>query len=64
MDRLTDQHCGSDCAFSPASTSTPWQATNLELLKLTLESDGQNLVRGLALLAEDLERSADHPTSA
>ncbi|WP_323893244.1 alpha/beta fold hydrolase [Aeromonas caviae] len=35
-------------------------ATNPELLKLTLESDGQNLVRGLALLAEDLERSADH----
>ncbi len=34
-------------------------ATNPELLKLTLESDGQNLVRGLALLAEDLERSAD-----
>lgn len=33
--------------------------TNPELLKLTLESDGQNLVRGLALLAEDLERSAD-----
>ncbi|KMK91319.1 class I poly(R)-hydroxyalkanoic acid synthase [Aeromonas dhakensis] len=35
-------------------------ATNPELLKLTLESDGQNLVRGLTLLAEDLERSADH----
>lgn len=34
-------------------------ATNPELLRLTLESDGQNLVRGLALLAEDLERSAD-----
>lgn len=40
------------------NTVWPW-ATNPELLKLTLESDGQNLVRGQALLAEDLERSAD-----
>ncbi|WP_339015660.1 class I poly(R)-hydroxyalkanoic acid synthase [Aeromonas popoffii] len=34
-------------------------ATNPELIRLTLASNGQNLVRGLALLTEDLERSAD-----
>lgn len=34
-------------------------ATNPEVLRLTLESGGQNLVRGLEQLAEDMEKSAD-----
>jgi polyhydroxyalkanoate synthase len=33
--------------------------TNPEVLRLTLESGGQNLVRGLEQLAEDMEKSAD-----
>ncbi len=42
-------------SFSP----TNFVATNPELIKLTLESDGQNLVKGTELFLEDLEASAD-----
>lgn len=42
-------------SFSP----TNFVATNPELIKLTLETDGQNLVKGTELFLEDMESSAD-----
>ncbi|MCV6021437.1 class I poly(R)-hydroxyalkanoic acid synthase, partial [Escherichia coli] len=42
-------------ALSPSN----FIATNPELLKLTLEQNGQNLLAGLEQLKEDVESSAD-----
>lgn len=42
-------------ALSPSN----FVATNPELLKLTLENNGENLLRGLEQLKEDVESSAD-----
>ena len=37
-----------------------WVFTNPELLQETFASDGENLVRGMQLLAEDIERGSGH----
>jgi polyhydroxyalkanoate synthase len=37
-----------------------WVFTNPELLHATFASDGENLVRGMQLLAEDIERGSGH----
>ena len=37
-----------------------WVFTNPELLHETFASDGENLVRGMQLLAEDIERGSGH----
>ncbi|EKO3697025.1 class I poly(R)-hydroxyalkanoic acid synthase [Vibrio metschnikovii] len=42
-------------AMSPSN----FIATNPELLKLTMENNGQNLLKGMELLKEDLQSSAD-----
>ena len=46
-----DHQC--DCASN-------WVFTNPELLHETFASDGENLVRGMQLLAEDIERGSGH----
>ena len=42
--------------ISSASSPANFLATNPELMRATFESSGENLVRGAALLAEDMER--------
>lgn len=42
-------------ALSPSN----YLLSNPELLKVTLENNGQNLVKGMELLVEDMEKSAD-----
>ena len=42
--------------ISSASAQANFLATNPELMRATFESSGENLVRGAALLAEDMER--------
>src|SRR3954468_20426652 len=43
-----------------AIAPTHWVFTNPELLHETFASDGENLVRGMQLLAEDIERGSGH----
>ena len=43
-----------------AIAPTNWVFTNPELLHETFASDGENLVRGMQLLAEDIERGSGH----
>src|SRR5215207_11719343 len=43
-----------------AVAPTNWLFTNPELLHETFASDGENLVRGMQLLAEDIERGSGH----
>ena len=43
-----------------AMAPTNWVFTNPELLHETFASDGENLVRGMQLLAEDIERGSGH----
>src|SRR4051794_7081616 len=43
-----------------AIAPTNWVFTNPELLYETFASDGENLVRGMQLLAEDIERGSGH----
>ena len=45
--------------YIDALSPTNYVATNPEVLRMTVESGGQNLVRGLEQLAEDMEKSAD-----